>query len=335
MRAARTIVFLGASTLGVVTAGCMGSGDDSVSVAPAPATGDAALADAGGDAAEAAAPATDAAQTASPPAKDSSATVAGIRIANWSPGAPAIDMCIAKHGTGAFRGPMLGNLAGGDDAGTPVLSFPYASAYTYVSPGQYDARLVVAGATNCSAGIGADVTSLPALSADGYATIAIIGETNAPTGVPGITVVGFLDDAFSAPGSAAVRFINAAPAASMVLADLGVDVGSTFAPLFFAVHYGQTGNASEAMVTGALPTSVDLFGYGAIAPLQNATVGLRARNGAGDLAAGQNVSIAAGAVVTFVAVGTTELVECVDNAGTQSYQGLCAVVSGGGDAGLL
>jgi hypothetical protein len=309
----------------------MGGGDDTASP-PAAVRTDAGAPDVTADVQESATatPTSDHADTSSPPPP-----VAGIRIANWSPDAPAIDLCVAPHGTSAFRGPMLGTFfASDDDAGLAALSFPYASAYTYVSPGQYDARLVVAGATGCAAGIGADVTNLPALSADGYATIALIGEANPAAGAPGLELVGFRDDGYASFG-AALRFINAAPTAALTLADFGQISGTAFAPLFLAVHFGQAGNAAEAMVADAASGPVDANGYTSIGPLSGATLSLRARNGATDLALAQNVNVATGAVVTVVAVGSSELVECVDNAGTLSYLGTCGVISTGGDAGGL
>jgi hypothetical protein len=309
----------------------MGGGDDTASSAIA-VTSDAGASDVTAEVQESAtaAPTSDHAETSSTPPP-----VAGIRVANWSPDAPAIDLCLARHGTNAFRGPMLGAfLASDDDAGVAALSFPCASAYTYVSPGQYDARLVVAGAPNCAAGIGADVTNLPALAADGYATIALIGDANPAAGAPGLTLVGFPDDGYASSG-AALRFINAAPTAVLTLADFGEINGTTFAPLFLAVHFGQASNAAEAMVADAASGPVDPNGYTSIGPLSDATLGLRARNGGTNLALAQNVSVATGSVVTIVAVGSSELVECVDNAGTLSYLGTCGVISAGGDAGGL
>jgi hypothetical protein len=319
--------------LSASAAGCMGGGDDTVSAAAA-VSSDAGAPDVSADVVQesatvTAASADHAEPSAAPP------PVAGIRVANWSPDAPAIDLCVAPHGTTAFRGPMLGSLVGqGDDAGVAALPFPYASAYSYVSPGQYDARLVVAGASNCAAGIGADVTNLPALDADGYATIALIGDANPAAGAPGLQLVGFPDDAYASSG-AALRFINAAPVASLALADFGELSDTKFVPLFLAVHFGQASNAPEAMVADAASGPVDPNGYTSIGALSDATLSLRARNGATDLAVANNVNIAAGAIVTVVAVGPSELVECVDNAGTLSYLGACGVISGGGDAGGL
>ncbi len=337
MRAGRTTVALLAASFPVLAAACVGAGDDTLSVAPlsgaASAEGGAADATTDGQDGTAATPNPSHMETNAP-----TPAVAGIRVANWSSHAPPIDLCVAKHGTGAFRGPMLGTFVkSGDDAGADggaALSFPYASAYSYVAPGQYDGRLVVAGASDCSAGIGADVTNLPTLLAGGYATIALIGEASPAAGAPGLQLIGLLDDAFADTG-VGLRFINAVPSAALTLADFGEGSGGGFAPLFLAVHFGQAGTAAEAKVSDAAPPPVDPYGYASIAALSSATLSLRARNGAQDLATATDVNVAAGAVVTIVAVGLTELVECVDNAGTLSYLGACGIISAGGDAGTL
>src|ERR1700677_1906860 len=87
--------------------------------------------------------------------------VASLRIAHVSPDAPALDVCVAPHGTTAFQGPLIAQLAaslglgvlqdGGNenDAGHVGLSFPQVSAYVSLAPGQYDVRLVAAGAPSC------------------------------------------------------------------------------------------------------------------------------------------------------------------------------------------
>lgn len=91
---------------------------------------------------------------------DSSADVvvassqAMVRFAHLSPDAPAIDVCVAMHGTGVFKGPLLAPLATAvpADASAPGLSFTEVSAYVALDPGTYDLRLVPAGSTSCTPG---------------------------------------------------------------------------------------------------------------------------------------------------------------------------------------
>jgi hypothetical protein len=264
-------------------------------------------------------------------------SVSGVRVANWSPDSPSVDFCLAPHGSGAFQGPIVNSLANAGDAdgGMAALAFPQVSAYFYVAPGAYDARLVVAGAADCSFGIGSDATMLPALSAGTFATIALLGEAHAVGGAPGLQITGFLDD--QRPGGAvALRFIQAAPAISRV--DVGTGAASAFAPFFLGVAYGQASSKAEATASdGAAPT-VDSNGYATLQPLSGVTFRARASGTAQDLAIASNVSAGAGSVLTLVLVGETadtssdagpqgELVECVDNAGTVGPFGNCSVVS--------
>ncbi|HZU82636.1 MAG TPA: hypothetical protein VE987_06955 [Polyangiaceae bacterium] len=131
-------------------------------------------------------------------------TVSALRLANWSPGAPEVDFCVAAHGSGAFRGPWLAAKAGGE-GGVVGLAFPQVSTYSFVSPGQYDVRLVVAGAPDCSAGIVTDATSLPTLAAGDFLTIAAVGAASAAgAALPQLELAGFKDDGvFVMPASGA------------------------------------------------------------------------------------------------------------------------------------
>src|SRR5580698_3335023 len=87
---------------------------------------------------------------------DAAPTQAMVRFAQLSPDAPALDVCLALHGTGAYQGPLLAQFAEdaglAADAGAPGLSFATVSAYLAVDAGAYDVRLVPAGATTCTMG---------------------------------------------------------------------------------------------------------------------------------------------------------------------------------------
>src|SRR5580692_3741297 len=139
---------IAALTIGaaLATGGC-GSGDDVC------ATSSALSSDGGADGRADAAAATDA------PAGDASmgedneaaADLARVRFANWSPDSPAVDFCLAEHGTTEFQGPLLAGLAAQIDraglvgAGQAVLQFPDVSAYISVEPQALDVRIVAAG----------------------------------------------------------------------------------------------------------------------------------------------------------------------------------------------
>ncbi len=313
--------------------------------AAADATGDA-VADAMGsaaadvDASSAAAPAdaSFAEVLADGPPESTASTSSLVRVANWSPDAPAVDFCLALHGTGAFHGPFVAGLtassaeagvAGGSAGG---LAYPNASSYATMPPGQYDARLVVG--STCSATIAMDAVSLPAVPPGGAATIALVGDESSSAAGTGLAVVGFLDD-LAPSGPLALRFINAAPSVTSI--DVGTGTGTAYTALFAGIPFGQAGNAKEgpAAADGGAPP-VDAHGYLSHAALAGAAITARPHGASGANDAGaalaQNVSVAAGSVVSIVVAGglggaPLSLEECVDNAGTLGPLSNCTVIS--------
>ncbi len=358
MRAARPFVAMVLTGFVVPIAAC-GNGDDTtVSPVPVPGT------DAASDATKDAANGTDVAvgdatlrmdvdaghdgDGSGPPVEAAPSPVASLRVANWSYDAPPVDFCIAPHGTAQFQGPLLARQAlvideaGVTDAGPAALPFPGVSSYFFVAPGRYDARLVAAGASDCSTRIVPDATSLPALLVDGAATIALVGETHplgGDAGDPGLQLVGFSDDTVTA-GSVALRFINAAP--NLAQADVGTGSGASFKPLFSAIPFGHAGTLAEAQqatAADASPPSIDSNGYDALtSALAAVTFSARARFAMNDAVVATQVSAAAGAILTLAilrpdanappdAGSIAQLLECVDNAGTLGLLATCRVIS--------
>jgi len=269
-------------------------------------------------------------------------TVAGIRVANLSPDAPPVDFCIALHGTTAFQGPLLAQIAGASvtgasDAGTAGVGFEKMSAYASVSAGQYDMRIVAAGATDCSVGI-VDATMVLSLAAGAYGTAALMGEA-APVGnAPGLQIVPLIDEAVQAAvpdgGSAVllVRFLNAAPTAGAV--DFQIDGNKLFA----GVSFGQASSATNGAADAGI--KVDSSGYWSRAALSGnavTVVASGAASGPQPLAQGKS-SAATGAIITIAVVGTSSgsidggppplvLLQCVDNAGTVGVFANCGPLS--------
>jgi hypothetical protein len=333
-----------ALAIGALAAGC-GNGDDVCTTTSALSSDggslDGTVAEGGGDATAGDSQAGDATASQNPDANGTPATTAAVRLANWSADAPAVDFCLAPHGTGAFQGPMLASLAaaidegGVVDAGAAALPFPQASAYVPVSPQQYDARLVAAGSTSCAAGVAADATNLPVLDAGAFATLALMGDLGGVDGAPGgLILAGFLD-ALSA-SKVGVRFINAADGSTPVNFGIG-ETAATFSPIFSDVAFGQagtiSGGGSDAAATTAETYAENDFGGSGMATFDV----LDAANTTDLEVTAPSVTIAAGAVTTFVFVGPVfdpeagapvdELLMCVDNAGTIGVLGACRVVS--------
>lgn len=250
------------------------------------------------------------------------ATSALLRFANWSPDSPPVDICIAAHGSGAFQGPLttiLGS-ATGTDAGSAGVPFPFVTAYATVSPGQYDARLVVAGAGGCSVPIGHDWIGLGTLAIGQAETIALIGQVAPMPGSPKLAVSSLPDDV-SGGASALVRAFNAAP--GMAFADVGTGtLGAKSFSRVFRVPFGQAGGAVG-----------DPNGYAPVT-LNGALLSAHATGSTTDaVVSSAAVTVIAGAVVTLAVVGgggaPSDIVECVDNAGTAGVFGNCCALGAG------
>ena len=86
----------------------------------------------------------DAASSDAGSAATDAAAAALVRVAHLSPDAPAVDFCIAAHGTTSFSGPVLKGASL-----TAGLSYPSVTQYLPVPAGQYDVRLVAPNAADC------------------------------------------------------------------------------------------------------------------------------------------------------------------------------------------
>jgi len=71
-----------------------------------------------------------------------------LRIAQLSPDFPAIDICVAPHGTQDFTGPLLAQTFS-VDGGLVGIGYGQVSGYFSVPVGQYDVRIVAAGSPGC------------------------------------------------------------------------------------------------------------------------------------------------------------------------------------------
>jgi hypothetical protein len=289
----------------------------------APATGDDAAADAG----------------------DGAVPQAYVRLAHWSPNAPAVDVCFdPAGGSWTDQVPAISQVAVAGDAGiadagdsgaSPTgVSFPQVTSYLIISPGTYGVRLVAAGATDCSTSL-VDLASVT-LNVNTYSTVAAVGEATVVGTDQALKLVSFADDVTAPASQIVLRFINASPNAQLTQADLGtgslVGNGGAFAPLFTGVAFGTAGAA------GADAGTVDANGYVASLPLTGATLSSHATAGAQDTTTALNdVTIASGAATIALINGVSDgsaasaakLLECadVDDSQSASLFATCTLIS--------
>jgi len=298
------------------------------------------VADSGGTTTDTGAPAVD--DGAVDSGEDAAAPQAFIRIADWSPDAPAVDVCFNEVG-GSWAGqvPQLAQIVaaadgGLADAGAAGIIFPQVTSYLIISPDTYEVRLVAAGAADC----GASVVDLPSVTvaANTYTTIAGVGEmTPVATDQP-LSLISFTDEVSAPAGQIAVRFINASPSPLQSPADLGTGslagTGGPYAPLFTGVAFGQAGGAA-----GSDAGTVDANGYVAINPLATATLSAHPATSASDgTVAVNDVTIGATAAATIALVngvsngqasGNVKLLQCADadDSTGMSLLSTCSIIS--------
>ncbi|MFT3694560.1 MAG: DUF4397 domain-containing protein [Kofleriaceae bacterium] len=238
---------------------------------------------------------------------------AHVRVAHLSPDAPAVDFCVASHGTNDFTGPILtqnGHLTG----------LPYANATKYfdLPADQYDVRIVAPNAPDCGTALGGlpDATNLPALADGVSATIAAEGLV--AFGSPqAFTLKAYVDDTTVDATMAKLRFIHASPGTPAV--DVGIGGGVLFTSVFSDIAYGNA--------------SVTTNGYVTTAPIHAAEISARAHGSLTDALAIKPAELPAGAIATAFAIGqlsdsSLRVLLCVDNAAPNALLSQCSVVGG-------
>jgi Domain of unknown function (DUF4397) len=275
-----------------------------------------------------------------------------VRLAHWSPDAPAIDVCFAPPGedwtaqvprlladagpgADASAGAGADASAGGDASGGakgdggpgeagalgdgggfagPGVAFPQVTSYLELAPDTYAVRLVTAGASDCSTAL-VELAAVK-LAAGSFTTVAAVGDATPGPGEAPLKIVSFLDDVTAPAGQIALRFVNASP--GLMTVDFGTGslsgAGGAFAPLFRGVAFGQAGAGAESDA-GA----VDANGYLAAGAYAGATLSAHVTATATDTATAANdVDVRAGSAATMALIGrvtgggSAELLQCAD-----------------------
>jgi hypothetical protein len=337
------------ATLGAFSAGCGSSTAEGAS--PMPDAAD--LGDGGGAAPpppEGGANGDDGSLDAASPPRQ-----AFLRIVHASPDSPPLDVCVALHGTQAFQGPLVAQLAaalsvaagddGGDAGAAPGLAYSQVSAYVSVDAGSYDVRIVAAGASGCAAappvpadgGPDAEAGAPPDAGAAGVATfeagagtfttILVAGDL-VPAGDDALVGVTALTDDSVLPGGAArLRAVNAVSSAPAL--DFGLGSAPAWLPMFVDVAFGAAGTA-VAPGEGA----ADSNGYLPVGALASQAVSARAAaDSAAVVAAASSVDVEVGAIATLFAIGgktgdaahPPALLVCIDNQPSGGLLSDCSV----------
>jgi hypothetical protein len=251
-------------------------------------------------------------------AGDGGPAAAYVRIAHWSPDAPAVDVCFVQ-GSSNFDGqvPRLGLPPDADaeaDAGPAGLSFRYVTSYLALPPGSYGVRLVAAGAADCSTPVaGLDGVML---AAGAHTTIAAVGERMPAGNDQALKLVALPDDVSAPPGQIALRFVNADASAAASSVDFGTGTlsgaGGTYSGLVSGVPFGASSSVGTSDAS-----AIDIHGYELGLPLSGATLSAHVTAAASDLAtATSGVTVAAGSAASVVLLGggstKANLVLCAD-----------------------
>jgi len=225
-----------------------------------------------------------------------------VRVANWSPDAPAAgyDFCVSPHGTNppVWSGPQLATVQ-------VSLAFPAVTTYFGLDVGQFDLEIVAAGAADCTTPVTgtSTITNLPSLAQDMFYTIAFVGDSTASGSDPTLTAVGFQDDGIPATAANAnVRFYNAAPSLNgTTTVDFGTGAlgASSFSGLETAVAF-----AALATAGGDAGVAPDTNGYVSVPAFATATeFSAHTTVGAStDTATASSQMVAAGTSATLVLI---------------------------------
>jgi hypothetical protein len=242
---------------------------------------------------------------------------ARIRIAHLSPDTPAVDVCLAPEGTGAFGRPLLKSL--GSASG---LSYAQLTTYVDLPTGKYDVRIIHATATGCGTGAVPDTKSV-GLHNGLVATVAAIGVLD-PTGPaaanPGLQLAVYVDATTVGAANTKLRFVHASPGTPNV--DVGILSGGIFTKIFANVAFGGIGTNAPLDTYGFIETGATTV-----------TISARVANTHSDALVIPNVQLPQGSILTAFAIGgktgaatnPLKVLLCADNAPANGLLSSCTV----------
>lgn len=241
---------------------------------------------------------------------------AQVRIAHFSPDAPAVDVCLARAGSDAWQGPLLGALGA-----TGGLAYSKVTKYVTLPVAAYDARIVLAGATDCSTPAVPDTAGI-ALAPNLYATVGAIGtldRSGLAAHDPAFRLKVFVDDASVSSGKAKLRFVHASPGTPTV--DVGLGSGTGYTNIFDDVSFSNVATNQPMNDRGYVETTAF-----------NSPVSARVSGTTSD-ALTVHVQLATGAIATAFAIGgktgshinPLRVLVCADNGAGIGLLAQCAI----------
>jgi streptogramin lyase len=240
----------------------------------------------------------------STPGADGATGLAHVRLGNFGSAHDSFDFCLRLHDPANASpydiGPVLGSH--GVSTGIPRQA---ASAYFDFAPGQYDVRLVDAGAQDCTKAtyfssdapffIPYDIARAPEMAKGTWWTLVAHGFGN--HGNDSYTI--FQDEHASVPEKALVRFANLTSVP--IAMDFGFGSDASFSPVFTQVATQQVGSGD----------GVDTLGYLPVAPASQVYAVYRHAGGGADVAK-LLVDLPAGDVASFFAFNIDYMAVCHD-----------------------
>src|SRR5262249_54440596 len=148
------------------------------------------------------------------------------RLANLVADLPEADICLAPHGTANYSQRLLGSVGY-----TRGVKYREMTAYNPTVSGDYDARVVAAGAPNCSTALLGlpDQTNLPSMLAGNTYTIAMMGRVAAGAAQPFQMHI-YQDETTPVSGKVNLRFIHAAVGVPAI--DVALGMSGAFVTVF-------------------------------------------------------------------------------------------------------
>jgi hypothetical protein len=209
------------------------------------------------------------------------------RIANLVADLPEADICLAPHGTTNYTQRLLGTVGY-----THGVKYREMTAYNQTQSGDYDARVVAAGAANCNTALLGlpDQTNLAPMTAGNTYTIALMGRVAAGAQQPFQMHI-YQDETNMIAAKVNLRFIHAAVGVPAV--DVGIGMSGAIVTVFTNVAFAEVGKGN----------GVDSLGYAQIAGISGGSLIMRTVGTTTAIFAATGVTFNAGTIVTVFAIG--------------------------------